>query len=119
MLVGACQFGMAWAGLRLNSFIQQATPASFTRYPSDTGVSAWKVKTGPAVLSPKPRPWRHHGAVAVTAGLVTADDTPVVRHPGAPAPEMHSLCQQKKPNKTRLWRVGVLGLGRSPSGVLG
>ena len=38
---------------------KQATPASFTWRLSDTGVSAWKVKTGPAVLSPKPQPWRH------------------------------------------------------------
>ena len=77
------------------------------------------MKTGPAVLSPKPRPWRHRGAMAVTAKPATADDdTPVVRHPGASAPEKDSLCQQKKPNKTGLWQVGVLDLGRSPSGVL-
>ena len=60
---------------------KQATTALFTWFPSDTGVSAWKVKTGPAVLSPKPRPWRHRGAMAVTARFVTVDETPVVRHP--------------------------------------
>ena len=58
---------------------KQVTPTLFTWCPSDTGVSVWKVKTGPAVLSPKPRPWRHHGAMAVTTRLVTADDTSVVR----------------------------------------
>ena len=66
---------------------EQVTTALFTWCPSDTGVSAWKVKTAPAVLSPTPRPWRHRGAMAVTARLVTVDDTPMVRHPGASAPE--------------------------------
>ena len=35
---------------------KQVSPALFSWCPSDTGVSAWKVKTGPAVLNPKPRP---------------------------------------------------------------
>ena len=79
--------GTSFPGFAKVLVTNQVTPALFTWLPSDTGVSDWKMKTGPAVLSPKPQPWRHRGAMAVTARLITGDDTPVVRHPSAPAPE--------------------------------